>query len=176
MAAAVPASHTGFHPLTDKWVLWAHLPHDTNWTLASYIKIMKIETMEEMIAVVENLPEALISNCMLFMMKEGINPMWEDKKNRDGGCFSFKSNNKSVVNAWKNLSYAVAGNCVTKDDDIYKNITGITISSKKSFCIIKIWMSGCSYQNPAKIEKLNGLNFQGVLFKRHANNAMGVKC
>jgi hypothetical protein len=23
---------------------------------------------------------------------------------------------------------------------------------------------------------LNGLNFQGVLFKRHANNTMGIKC
>ena len=25
--------------LYDKWVLWAHLPHDTDWTLKSYKKI-----------------------------------------------------------------------------------------------------------------------------------------
>ena len=25
------------HLLSDKWVLWAHLPHDTDWTLKSYI-------------------------------------------------------------------------------------------------------------------------------------------
>ena len=30
------------HPLHDKWVLWAHLPHDTDWTLTSYIKIMEL--------------------------------------------------------------------------------------------------------------------------------------
>ena len=28
------------HPLHDKWVLWAHLPHDTDWSLKSYIKIL----------------------------------------------------------------------------------------------------------------------------------------
>jgi hypothetical protein len=113
---------------------------------------------------------------MLFLMRKGILPIWEDPANRSGGTFSYKVLNKDVPNAWKNLSYAVAGRCVTKDDELYNSITGITISSKKSFCIIKIWMSCCQFQNPAKIEKLNGLNFQGVLFKRHANNTMGVKC
>ena len=28
------------HELSDKWVLWAHLPHDTSWTLESYKKIL----------------------------------------------------------------------------------------------------------------------------------------
>ena len=27
------------HALHDKWVLWAHLPHDTDWSLKSYIKV-----------------------------------------------------------------------------------------------------------------------------------------
>ena len=30
------------HPLYDKWVLWAHLPHDTDWSLKSYKKIMTV--------------------------------------------------------------------------------------------------------------------------------------
>ena len=28
------------HKLFDKWVLWAHLPHDTDWSLDSYKKII----------------------------------------------------------------------------------------------------------------------------------------
>jgi len=28
-----------YHTLNDKWVLWAHLPHDTDWTLKSYKEI-----------------------------------------------------------------------------------------------------------------------------------------
>ena len=36
-------------PLFDKWVLWAHLPHDTDWSLGSYKYIMCIKFVEEMV-------------------------------------------------------------------------------------------------------------------------------
>ena len=38
------------HPLYDKWVLWAHLPHDTDWTVKSYKKIMNVHSVEEMVS------------------------------------------------------------------------------------------------------------------------------
>ena len=25
-----------FHYLADKWTMWAHLPHDTDWSITSY--------------------------------------------------------------------------------------------------------------------------------------------
>ena len=34
------------HVLEDTWVLYAHLPHDTDWTLKSYKEILKINTGE----------------------------------------------------------------------------------------------------------------------------------
>ena len=34
------ASAVEQHLLHDKWVLWAHLPHDTDWSVNSYIKII----------------------------------------------------------------------------------------------------------------------------------------
>ena len=34
------------HHLIDKWVLWAHLPHNTDWSLKSYIKLQNLETVE----------------------------------------------------------------------------------------------------------------------------------
>ena len=79
-----------YHPLTDKWVLWAHLPHDIDWSVNSYKKIFTLTTVEETIAIMETIPEILVKNCMLFLMKEGIKPTWEDPRNRDGGCFSYK--------------------------------------------------------------------------------------
>ena len=60
------------HPLSDKWTLWAHLPHDTNWSIDSYSKIHTIENMEESIVLCETLPEKMVKNCMLFLMKENI--------------------------------------------------------------------------------------------------------
>ena len=93
------------HELQDKWILWAHLPHDTNWTLQSYKKILGFNALEDIIALNQNIPDCVIKNCMLFLMKNNINPLWEDPQNKMGGCFSFKVSNKRVVQSWKRLVY-----------------------------------------------------------------------
>lgn len=156
-----------FHNLSDKWTLWAHLPHNTDWTLKSYIPISTFKTLEDAIAVTESLPQALVENCMLFIMKEGITPMWEDQKNRNGGCFSYKVLNKNVVKAWSELTYRVVGGSISNGNAFVKSVTGITISPKKNFCIIKIWMSNCDHQNPTVVSPVKGLQSQGCLFKKH---------
>ena len=156
-----------FHNLSDKWTLWAHLPHNTDWTLKSYIPISTFKTLEDAIAVTESLPQALVENCMLFIMKEGITPMWEDQKNRNGGCFSYKVLNKNVVKAWSELTYRVVGGSISNGNAFVKSVTGITISPKKNFCIIKIWMSNCDHQNPSVVSPVKGLQSQGCLFKKH---------
>ena len=79
-------------PLFDKWVLWAHLPHDTDWSLKSYKNIMEVGCVEDIIRLYNSIPEVLVKNCMLFLMRKGISPTWEDKQNRAGGCFSYKIN------------------------------------------------------------------------------------
>jgi translation initiation factor 4E len=90
----------GLHQLSDNWSLWAHLPHDTDWSINSYKKIYTFTTLEETIAITETLPESLVKNCMLFLMRDGIKPIWEDPKNRNGGCFSYKVSNKQVHTVW----------------------------------------------------------------------------
>ena len=168
MATGPSSSNEEHHLLSDKWTLWAHLPHNTDWSTNSYIKIYTFSTMEETIAVTETLPAILVENCMLFLMRYGIKPTWEDPKNRSGGCFSYKVSNKSVSKVWKELSYVVVGGTVSKQTSYVSNVTGITISPKKNFCILKIWMSDCSNQNPAVVTTdLKGLTSQGCLFKKH---------
>jgi len=156
-----------FHTLADKWTLWAHLPHNTDWTIKSYIPIATFSTLEETIAVTESLPVPLVENCMLFMMKDGITPMWEDKKNVDGGCFSYKVLNKNVSKAWTDLTYRIVGGCISNTQTFVNSVTGITISPKKNFCIIKIWMTNCNHQNPSVVLSVKGLQSQGCLFRKH---------
>ena len=154
--------------LYDKWTLWGHLPHEIDWTLKSYKQITTLETVEQTIALYETLPDKMINNCMLFLMRNGINPMWEDPKNHKGGCFSYKISNKNVASVWKNLSYTLVGETLTEEKTIRANINGITISPKKNFCIIKIWLATCEYQNPKVIgEIVGGITSQGCLFKKH---------
>jgi hypothetical protein len=157
-----------FHQLANRWTLWAHLPHNTDWSITSYIPIATFTTVEDTLAVTETLPSILVENCMLFIMKEGIKPTWEDPKNRNGGCFSYKVSNKNVYKVWKDLTYVVAGETISKNTGFVSCVTGITISPKKNFCIIKIWMSDCSHQNPGVITlDVKGLTAQGCLFKKH---------
>lgn len=157
-----------YHNLSDNWTLWAHLPHNTDWSINSYIKISTFTTVEDTIAVTETLPSILVENCMLFIMREGIKPIWEDPKNRNGGCFSYKVLNKNVYTVWKELSYVVVGGTLSKQSMFVNCVTGITISPKKNFCIIKIWMSDCSNQNPAVVTSdLKGISPQGCIFKKH---------
>ena len=156
------------HTLNDEWCLWAHLPHDTDWSLNSYKCITTHKTIEETVCISEALPPKLVKNCMLFVMRKGITPLWEDPKNRSGGCFSYKVSNKIVYECWKKLTYALVGETLSNNKKIQKNINGITISPKKNFCIIKIWLSTCDYQDATQISVQSGIESQGCLFKKHA--------
>ena len=154
------------NPLNDTWILYAHLPHDTDWSINSYKTILKIYTAEQIISVCESLPEPMVQNCMLFLMRENIKPIWEDENNKDGGCFSYKINNKNVSDIWKKLSCLLVGESLINEKMSLK-INGITISPKKHFCIIKIWMKDCTIQNPEVINYFEGITAQGSLFKKH---------
>lgn len=166
--AAEQSSECNFHKLSDNWTLWAHLPHDTDWSVKSYKKIYTTATVEETVALTETLPEVLVKNCMLFLMRDGISPVWEDPQNRHGGCFSYKIANKNVYEVWRDLSYVLAGESISNQTSFTSCVTGITISPKKNFCIIKIWMRNTSNQNPSIVtQDVRGLTSQGCLFKKH---------
>jgi len=157
-----------FHNLNNKWNLWAHLPHDPDWTVKSYKKIIQFKNVEETVAITESLPECLVKNCMLFIMKDGISPMWEDEKNRNGGCFSYKVSNKNVYEVWRDLTYVLIGETISSNNKFVDSVTGITISPKKNFCIVKIWMTNCEHQNPQVITgDIKNLQPHGCLFKKH---------
>ena len=108
------------HELHDKWVLWAHLPHDTDWSLTSYIKLTELSNMEQVISLYNCVPALMIRNCMLFLMRKGINPTWEDPKNANGGCFSFKVINKNVYKSWNNLLITLITNNISKNSKFIK--------------------------------------------------------
>jgi len=165
---ATASISTESRKLKNKWNLWAHLPQDPDWTVKSYKKIYQFKNVEESIAITESLPEGLIKNCMLFVMKDGVTPMWEDQKNRNGGCFSYKVSNKHVYEVWRDLTYTLIGESISSNNMFVNSVTGITISPKKNFCIVKIWMTNCEHQNPQIVtSEVKNLLAQGCLFKKH---------
>ena len=41
---------------------------------------------------------------MFFIMREGIEPFWEDPQNVNGGCWSFKISKGNIKKYWTELS------------------------------------------------------------------------
>ena len=160
-------SDNEYKKLYDKWTLYAHLPHDTDWSIQSYKIISDITSIEQAIAIFKNIPDKMAQNCMMFLMRRNIKPIWEDVGNRKGGSFSYKVANRDVPKAWRNLCYHIMGESISNNTSMLTKINGCTISPKKNFCIIKIWLSDCSMQNTQHILDVAGLDKQGVIFKRH---------
>jgi len=151
-------------PLTNTYDLYYHLPNDKNWDLSSYKIIKSVSTIEEIVSLNENVSNNIIKYCMLFLMKAGVSPLWEDQRNRNGGCFSYKVYNKTVVEIWRHMVYAFCGGTLMKNRENMKHVNGITISPKKNFCILKIWFENTNLQNPEEVIAINNLSKMGVLF------------
>ena len=154
-------------PLYEKWVYYYHLPADKNWALSSYTTLLQMETVEDVVALNRLITENIVKHCMLFVMRRGISPMWEDALNCKGGAFSFKVVNKHVFEVWKQLVCYLCGGSLCIDKKHLEFVSGITISPKRQFCIVKIWMLSCAYQNPDIFNSIPNLSNEGCLFKKH---------
>jgi hypothetical protein len=151
------------HRYTEAWVLWAHLPQNPDWSLSGYQKIMTIETVEHALTLYQHLPEALVQGCMLFLMRENITPLWEDERNKNGGFFSYKVN-KNIAAVWRDVSFSMMGTTLSIDNGLNQSITGISISPKKNFCILKVWTGNRKCVDPTKIKLLKS---DGCIFKEN---------
>lgn len=156
-----------YNVLQDKWNYFLHLHDNKDWSIKSYIKLVSFDNIELSILLNDEIHYDLIKKSMMFLMKDGIQPMWEDKYNKNGGCFSYKVLNKDIEQVWKRVYFHLIGCTITKDICHYKYINGITLSPKKKFCILKIWMNTCEFKDPDMFINIENLDSQGCLFKKH---------
>jgi hypothetical protein len=162
--------------LNNDWSCWVHYQNDNEWTLESYKLITKFSYLKEVTLFIEKLHENIIKKTMVFFMKDNILPLWETEENIDGGCFSYKISNNNIVNIFKTLLYKIIGNTLIDNEVIMNNINGLSISPKKNFCIIKIWMKNkdsfenfdnSSNKDPFAIHKIFNIEEQICVFKQH---------
>ena len=163
--------------LNNNWTCWIHYQNDNIWTLDRYQRITTFSNLKDAVLFIENLDENIIKKSMLFFMKDSILPLWESEDNINGGCFSYKINNENIVNIFKILTYKILGNTLTSNENILNNINGISISPKKNFCIIKIWMRNknvivnydySSNKDPFAIHTIFNIEEQLCVFKEHS--------
>ena len=122
------------YKLQTSWILWNHKLNDNNWKNNSYKNIFEINNLYDYKFLENIMTLQNLQNTMFFLMRKDIFPTWEDHHNRNGFNISYKVPLNHLENSWNNLLFKV----LTDDDD---NINGISISPKKEFNIIKVWIN-----------------------------------
>ena len=103
---------------------------------------------------------------MFFLMKDDILPLWEDEKNINGGCWSYKIPKKDSYSSWIEIAIDVCGEYLISNENS-NIINGISISPKKNFCIIKIWNNKIVKNNKLLSKNIYNLNIDNCLYKAH---------
>tara|TARA_Y100000816_G_C26087660_1_gene574203 strand:+ start:220 stop:699 length:480 start_codon:yes stop_codon:yes gene_type:complete len=156
------------HDLNENWILYIHYPNDLSWDISSYKKIIDICTIESAIEIFNLISLDLYNKCMFFLMRSNIKPVWEDPENIDGGAFSFKIDNKISKKIWKNICYQAIGETLINCKE-GNYITGITLSPKKNFGILKIWTKLCIDIDTNCINNIDTNLKESCIFKKHIN-------
>lgn len=147
---------TNKYKLENNWVMWIHSIYDNDWTINSYKQIYSFDTLDDLIKLNKIFNNNILSKLMIFFMKDNIKPIWEDTNNKEGGSFSYKISNHLLEDVWKNLVYSLLGNTLCDDETILKNINGISISPKKNYCIVKLWLANIeNFKNTYLYEFIN---------------------
>ena len=101
---------------------------------------MTISNLYDLKVLNDTMNNISLQNGMFFIMKEDIFPTWEYPENREGCSISFKVPASLLKNSWDLLVTKTLTGDILKNKDKYNEINGISISPKKEFNILKIWL------------------------------------
>lgn len=123
-------------PFKTNWIFWIRDPMSSDWTINSYKNIFKIKNIHDFWSIFDNVYLFDFSKYDIFIMREGIEPTWEDPKNMNGGSCSFRIELKNVNKMWELLCMYMMNENLTSEPE---NINGLSFCTKNNWIIIKIW-------------------------------------
>jgi hypothetical protein len=129
------------------WSVYFHASDDNDWTLESYVRLADVSTVEDFWSLDSKISEYIPDN-MFFMMREGVYPCWDDSSNMYGGYVSFKVSKTDACKAWELFATHCIGETMMTNKEFWESVTGVSISPKKYFSIVKIWLKDGEHVNP----------------------------
>lgn len=135
-------------PLKNNWCIWYHAEKD-NWKISGFKLIYTIKTVGNFWSFFNNwdLVGGICSKHW-FLMKENVQPTWEDPINVKGGCWSYKVTEEQAEGLFEDLSINLVCDTLSKD---LNGIVGLSICIKKNNnCVVKIWNTN-SHNNSLRL-------------------------
>ena len=133
--------------LNDTWIIWIHKITDKNWLKESYKPIYRVTTIQEFWKFFNAIDD--YSNNMYFLMREGVFPLWEDAKNRDGGCWSSIIDKEQMNEYWIKTSAKMVSEIISENHK--EDINGISLSPRTNVCVVKIWNKTSALESEIKL-------------------------
>lgn len=155
------------HFLNENYLLYFHDPFDDNWSKESYKLLHKIDTIENYWKITK-LIEDKTDIGMFFLFREYIFPLWDDPLNINGGALSMKILKTDSYLVWEDLSSKFVSDNLLKEKnlDLAELVNGISLSPKKTFCIIKIWIKSEEINNPELFDIIPKYHGK-IIYKKH---------
>ncbi len=156
--------------LNDTWSFFFHDPNDTCWSHDSYVRIADVGAVEEFWTVFDHVaPHA--HEGIWFCFREHVFPCWDDPLNIKGGCLSIKVPKTEARALFEELCVRMLGESLATSEEHSALVNGVSISPKRSFCIIKIWVASPE-AGDIKLFDLGGVAVDGDVFYKCNNESI----
>jgi hypothetical protein len=145
------------------WDIWYH--HSLNdWSVNGYKKIFSVSNIKTFWDFHNNIDcIGGINNLHFFMMRKDIAPIYEDTKNRNGGCWSILVPLTEAYIVWEKIAVGLCGETFIKDCSI---ITGLSINQKSNQAVIKIWNNDRTKNDPLMLPQFVR-KYGNVIYQKH---------
>ena len=151
----------------DIWEVYYHDPYNEDWSIDSYKKICQVNSIKEYCILNSVVKDKFIKG-MFFVMRNNIFPDWNNEQNRKGGVLSLKITKENTQDAWNILLLRLFEG-ILLDKNYITKVNGLSMSPKRQYCIIKIWLStNCEYCINPNNYYLVDIPFHGnIIHKTH---------
>ena len=122
--------------LDAKWTLWLKNNSD-GWELGKMHRLVEMDTVAAFWRALNAMPEKCVSNVSLFLMRDGVVPMWElnGDRLRRGGTWSVVVRGQPWRAVMRDVAMAVVG-AVCFDETVVGCCVGVVSATH---VIAKIW-------------------------------------
>ncbi|XP_069123007.1 eukaryotic translation initiation factor 4E-like [Argopecten irradians] len=130
------------HPLQNKWALWFFKNDRTKEWTANLKLVTSFDTVEDFWALYNHVQKAskLPSGCDYSLFKDGIQPMWEDGQNKDGGRWLINLNKQQrhsdLDNFWLETLLCLIGESFEEYSD---DVNGAVVNVRNKGDKLSLW-------------------------------------
>lgn len=148
-----------------KWNLYFHNNNNPSWKTKDYELIDSYHSIGEFWRIFNNYHFLDKMNNQVYIMRDGIMPIWEDINNRGGGIYSLKikfmdKNKRNSIGSelMTSICLMLSNECIVCNN---KCINGINYAIKNTSILIKLWVK--DYQDNINFIMAMPIDFLNVV-------------